>query len=149
MVQMPWFSPPHLVEVRHRVDRSTVDDDLIMAMRTSGTAGQSLVADDLTLLDGLACGHSHAAHVAVQGLDAVPMVQCHGDTVTPVPADLHHRAVCWRANRRAIRSCNVDTVMHFAAAAAEGVVTPAKLRRNKAVERPDGRGLRKHRIVLG
>src|SRR5450756_637505 len=146
---MPWLSPPHLVEVRHRVDRGTVDDNLIMAMRARGTTGQSLIADDLTLLDGLACGHSHAAHVSVQGLDAVPMVQCHGDTVTPVPADLHHRAVCRRADRCAVRSCNVDTVMRFAAAAAEGVGAPAERRRNKAVERPDGRVLRKHRIVLG
>src|SRR5450759_1769049 len=149
MVQMPWLSPPYLVEILHRVDRGTVDHDLIMAMRTSDTTGRSLVADDLALLDGLPRGNGHAAHVAVQGLDAVPMVQRHRDTVTPVPADLFHSPVCRRADRCAIRSCNVDTVMHFATAAAKGVGTPAKRRRNKAIERPDGRRLRKYAVVLG
>src|SRR5450759_414233 len=146
---MPWLSPPHLVEVRHRVDRGTVDDNLIMTMRARGTTARSLVADDLALLDGLPRGDGHAAHVALRGLDAVPMVQRHRNTGGAVPADLLHRAVCRRADRCPIRSCNVDTVMHFATAAAEGVGAPAKRRRNKTIERPDGRGIRKHAVVLG
>src|SRR5664280_1576729 len=146
---MPWLSPPHLVEVRHRVDRGTVDDNLIMAMRARGTTGLSLVADDLTLLDGLTIGYCHAAHVAVQGLDAVPMVQCHRNAVGAVPADLHHRAVCRRADRRAVWSCDVDAIMHLAALTTEGVRTRAERRRNDTIQWPDGRSLRKDRIVLG
>src|SRR5450756_1472398 len=102
MIQMPWLSPPHLFKVRHRADRVTVDDDLIMAMRTSSSTGRSLVADDLALFNGLACKHGRTALVARQGLAAVAMVQSHGDTVTPVPAGELHPAVSCRADRCAI-----------------------------------------------
>src|SRR5664280_1115181 len=113
-----------------------------MAVWTSGTTGQSLVANDLPLLDGLTVGYCQAAHVAVQGLDAVPMVQRHRNAIRAVPASLIHFPVGRRADRRAVRSCDVDAIMHLAALSTERVGTPAERRRNETIQWPDGRSLR-------
>src|SRR5450756_994109 len=149
MVQMPWLFPPRLVEIRHRVHRIAMNDDLIVEVSSGRTTGRSLVADDLALLDNLACGHGCAAHMAVHGLDAVPMVQHHRNAVAAVPSGLLDLAVSRRSDCRAVRSRDVDAVVILPSATAKRVGAPAIVRCDESIQGPERRSLREDAVVLG
>ena len=66
-------------EVGQRIDRGAVDPNLKVQVRSGGPAGGADIADDVALGDALACGDGKAAHMGIERVVAVGVVD--GDVV--------------------------------------------------------------------
>src|SRR5882762_8276835 len=98
-------------EILVGIDRSVVDANFVVKVRTSGTSAQADVADGVAAMDLLSGSDCKTGKVAVAGRDAVAMV--HGDELAVSALELREGDYTIRRGdyRMAVYTANVHTAV--------------------------------------
>src|SRR6267154_1281749 len=101
-------------EVLVGIDRSVVDSNFVVEVRTGGASAEADVADSVAAVDLLSRSDCKTGKVAVAGRDAVAMV--HGDELAVSALELRegNYAIRRRDHRVAVSTANIHTAVKCA-----------------------------------
>src|SRR5205807_981257 len=85
------------------INRSVIDPDFVVEMRTGRTTAQADVADCVTAVDLLSGDHGKVGEVPVAGADSVAVVNHNSAAVPPQEVSEGDYTICWSNYRRAER----------------------------------------------
>src|SRR5207244_2198908 len=95
-------------EIRSRVDRLALHENLVVQVRTGGAPAIAGAAELRAAIHPLAHGDADLGEVSVHAFDVVAVVDHHGMAVLAVPSGEAHAAGGGGAHGRAAFSANVD-----------------------------------------
>src|SRR5258707_12702377 len=125
-----------------RIDRRVANADLVVQVRACGAAAVPDVADHLAADYGLACNHSKAGHMSVDGFNAAAVVDDHLAAVTVGHLGFLHCAVACSADGNAVGRGDIDAAVELAFAVTQNrVLALAEATGDWSHDRPECRNI--------
>jgi len=121
------------------VDRDVADADFVVQVRSSNPSAMTNIADNLAANDGLAGDDREAGEVAVAAFEAMAVVEHNLATIAVDHARYADGSIAGRANGRAIRCRDVETLVEFALTSPKNGVNPLpEAAADRSHDRPEG-----------
>ena len=130
-----------LQDILHRIDRNTVDVDFVVEVRAGGVAAHSDLGDLGPPFDNLSLMNQQRRGMAVDGADAVAMIDDHGvPQATFISGKLDHSGSGGHHGGAPLRG-DVDSAVEIASVRNRRT-TVTELARHPPLDRPDRWGRR-------